>query len=425
MVPIDSNPIEKLSNWYWASFHDLQAKIEQSLVSTPADTLDALLIKLLASPRFAAPRIAVADLSAFNGMENDRKKIAAFGAYIHVHNIEPEMAIVLTFQKALERILRQRQDDADAWSRSPRLVLGISMGIKQLAQMGSIANLGKEVGQRVETYCRKPNGQIRDLILFAYASTLLTIDSDDLKKSLESVTQYILAQPVDGLGDRDVAAIMWGVDHLGAYLDPQLRSQLESRADECLVHLPNLQIQSFDAIDQAMTKSVLSGLATRFGTVGVMTALQKVEASLDCFSDLALAFSQRRKGKTTIEVEDEYDIQDILYVALKPSFPDLEREEPTPKDLGSNKRIDLVSASHKIVIELKIVRDKEHAHDVFDEIKIDVQSYHTHPACKELIFFIYDPSKLIQSSRQREREFTGPMEVRPGKLLNVTLRIRP
>ncbi len=425
MVPIDNNSTDKLNNWYWASFHDLQRKIEQSLLLTPADTLDALLTKLILSPHRTAQNTSIGDFSAFNGMESDRKKLAAFGAYIYIQNIEPDLDTAASFEKGLEKILRQRQDDSDAWSRSPRLVLGISMGIKQLAQNGSIANLGKEVGQRVETSCRKPNGQIRDLILLANALTLLTIDSDTRKKDLESTTQYILAQPIDGLGDRDVAAIMWGADNLGGYLDPQLRKQLESLADDCVARLPNLQVQSFDAIDNAMMKSFLTSLASRIGTSGITTGLQRIEAALDSFSDLVLALSQRRKGKATIQVEDEYDVQDILYVTLKPAFPDLEREEPTPKDLGANKRIDLVSAVYKIVIEIKIVRDQKHAQSIFDEIKVDLQSYHTHPSCKELWFFIYDPEKLIQSARQREKEFMGPMEVRPGKVLNVTLRIRP
>ena len=227
------------------------------------------------------------------------------------------------------------------------------------------------------------------------------------------------------MSERDAISIMWTAIALGSYLDPSLRNQLESRAEELSGRLPNLNTGAFDTVDWGMTKAVLDSVAVRVGTLGVTTALQKVEATINSFTDLALALAKRRKGKAVINVEDEYDVQDILYVGLKASFPDLEREDPTPKDMGASKRVDLLSAAHKIVVEVKMVRDQKHAQEVFDEIKIDVQSYHTHPACQELVIFVYDPQKLIPSALHKEKEFSGRMEIRTNRSLDVTLRIRP
>ncbi|MER3446073.1 MAG: hypothetical protein C4291_04200 [Candidatus Dadabacteria bacterium] len=41
------------------------------------------------------------------------------------------------------------------------------------------------------------------------------------------------------------------------------------------------------------------------------------------FDTSAKILASRRKGKQTISIEDEYDVQDILHCILKSRFPDI------------------------------------------------------------------------------------------------------
>jgi hypothetical protein len=120
----------------------------------------------------------------------------------------------------------------------------------------------------------------------------------------------------------------------------------------------------------------------------VVTALRSVAVS-------ARKLGDRGHGRPNVAVANEYDVQDLAELALRALFPDIEREDPTPKNAGSSKRVDLVIPSASIVIECKYVRDARHARTMADELKIDFESYHEHPACRDLFVYIYDPNNYI------------------------------
>jgi hypothetical protein len=110
----------------------------------------------------------------------------------------------------------------------------------------------------------------------------------------------------------------------------------------------------------------------------------------------ARRLSNRSQGRTDIPVENEYDVQDLAGVALRALFPDVEREDWTPRRAGMAKRIDLVIPSASTVVECKFVRDPRHARTIADELRIDFECYHDHRSCRELFVYIYDPENYIQ-----------------------------
>lgn len=103
----------------------------------------------------------------------------------------------------------------------------------------------------------------------------------------------------------------------------------------------------------------------------------------------------RRHGKSRIEFTDEYDIQDLFNSLLRPWVKDIRPEEYTPSYAGSSTRMDFLLYDHKIVCELKFVRDARHARKVGDELTIDIAHYRKHPDCKKLVAVIYDSKGLI------------------------------
>jgi hypothetical protein len=57
--------------------------------------------------------------------------------------------------------------------------------------------------------------------------------------------------------------------------------------------------------------------------------------------------------------------------------------------------MDFLLPAHKIVIEMKFVRDAAHAKRIGDELIVDVDHYRKHPACETL--FVYDPAHSIRN----------------------------
>jgi hypothetical protein len=149
-----------------------------------------------------------------------------------------------------------------------------------------------------------------------------------------------------------------------------------------------------------------------------------VSRVIENFHNVAKELEQRRKGKPIVSIEDEYDLQDLLYMVLKPYVADLRKEEYTPIHAGKSKRIDLTSKELYTVIELKCIREEAHAKNIGDELKIDIQSYPFHPYCRTIIFYIYDPQGKIKDPRMLIRDLSGKHTIK-GRDIEVKLFIKP
>ena len=105
----------------------------------------------------------------------------------------------------------------------------------------------------------------------------------------------------------------------------------------------------------------------------------------------------RRKDKPSLQFDNEYDVQDLIHLLLKPWIKDVRKEAYTPSYVGSSTRVDFLLADYDIVIEVKYVRDNTHAKKIGDELIIDIAHYRVLPQCKKLWIVIYDPMKHLQN----------------------------
>lgn len=107
---------------------------------------------------------------------------------------------------------------------------------------------------------------------------------------------------------------------------------------------------------------------------------------------------RRRKGKQAkfFAIEDEYDVQDLLFAALKPYVSDLACEVPVPKCAGDSGRIDFTSKSSGLGLEVKFAKDTSRARDIARECRERVFVYQGFPGIRRLIFFIYDPDRRLE-----------------------------
>ena len=103
----------------------------------------------------------------------------------------------------------------------------------------------------------------------------------------------------------------------------------------------------------------------------------------------------RYNNRNTIDVQDEYDVQDLLFAVLQLFFEDIRKEEWTPSYAGNCSRVDFLLKKEKIVIEVKKTRSSMKDKDLGEQLIIDIERYKVHPDCKQLICFVYDPEGRI------------------------------
>lgn len=128
---------------------------------------------------------------------------------------------------------------------------------------------------------------------------------------------------------------------------------------------------------------------------------------LDYFPVIARHLAKRKHNRPSYNIENEYDVQDLLYVSIRSVFEDARLEEWTPKHAGKSKRIDIVVPSAEVVIEVKCIRDENHCKMIGDEVKIDIESYHSHSSCKALLFLIFDPEGKIIDPAEIQNDLSG------------------
>jgi hypothetical protein len=106
----------------------------------------------------------------------------------------------------------------------------------------------------------------------------------------------------------------------------------------------------------------------------------------------------RHEQRPTLDVADEYDVQDLLHALLRLHFSDIRKEEWTPSYAGNSARMDFLLKTEEIVIELKMTRKGLKEKDLVDQLLVDIARYEEHPHCKVLVCFVYDPDGRIGNS---------------------------
>lgn len=134
--------------------------------------------------------------------------------------------------------------------------------------------------------------------------------------------------------------------------------------------------------------------------------LIKIEKICNRFHLVANQLRARYNDRVTLDVEDEYDVQDLLHAILKLEFDDIRPEEWTPSYAGKAARVDFLLKKEDIIIEVKKTRKGLTHKEVGDQLLIDIQRYQQHQNCKYLICFVYDPEGRIGNPKGIENDLT-------------------
>ena len=188
----------------------------------------------------------------------------------------------------------------------------------------------------------------------------------------------------------------------------QLRAQADARAARAgVVAATGPHYQAFQLAEDVTRQYILGPPGSGSPPADNADALAVVLACCEGFGDAVRILSSRHGGRPAFEVNDEYDVQDLLHAMLAPHFDDVQTEEWTPKIAGAGARVDLVLHQAEVLIETKMTRPTLRAPKLRDELHADMTTYTTHPHGRQLVILVYDPSALIAKPRAFERDIAS------------------
>ena len=118
------------------------------------------------------------------------------------------------------------------------------------------------------------------------------------------------------------------------------------------------------------------------------------------------ALGKRSKG-ITVELNDEYDLQSLFLISVKPWLPDLAREEVTVHYDGQDKSADFSLLDSQIVIEMKHVKDTKTKAAVAKTLSGLATFYKRNANVRELLFAVLVEPGLDLDDHKWEVDFSS------------------
>lgn len=123
------------------------------------------------------------------------------------------------------------------------------------------------------------------------------------------------------------------------------------------------------------------------------------------------------------DIENEYHVQNLLWAAMAPLFPDLDAEVYTTPVGQKTPRMDLTVPSMQLVVEVKFLRAGASFAKVVEEVAADASLYRADPRWRVLVPFVWDDSgrveehsKLVDGLRKLDMVHDAVVMPRPGKM---------
>ncbi|MEQ8635063.1 hypothetical protein [Gimesia maris] len=151
---------------------------------------------------------------------------------------------------------------------------------------------------------------------------------------------------------------------------------------------------------------------------------ESIISALNEFQECVRYLNTRRSTGAVLNLQSEADVQDAVYLMLRPWISDLISENPTGKVANRYSIKDFISASARTVIEIKFVRDSSHGKSISKEMHDDIEVYRHHYRCRTIVFFVYDPDSLIPDHQNLKNQIEEE-RVYAGKPLQCILIIKP
>ncbi len=221
--------------------------------------------------------------------------------------------------------------------------------------------------------------------------TLISMFNNGITSIQDAVTR--LKNVKDG---QEFSTLLSGIRNFLKTLDatPQCLMELEQRA----YYLVNeySEKETRNNLDAAV-KRVIEYLERLMTGSPADDRLLTVLDNYYLFLESLLERSPHRRGGiqkehlSGLKIQNEYDVQHLLYAYLKPLYP-LARAEVSEDTGYGTVRTD-ISLDSGHVIEVKCTRGSMQSKKLVEEIEADMVHYHA----EHIYFFIYDKEKIIEN----------------------------
>ncbi|WP_122604131.1 hypothetical protein [Pseudomonas viridiflava] len=160
---------------------------------------------------------------------------------------------------------------------------------------------------------------------------------------------------------------------------------LSRRSPEALVRLEELELKNhFSPREPLPPTREMLGVDNRLALI------------FKRFNAFVVSLNTRQRGKPSFEVNDEYDVQDLMLPLLQMEFGIVKREVWGPDIAGSASRVDFQLVDEGVLIEIKKTRGSLSDRELSNELIVDIIRYSAYDHINKIVFFIYDPETRIR-----------------------------
>lgn len=270
----------------------------------------------------------------------------------------------------------------------PVALLGVALGIQVLSSTTRLGSAGAEATATALT------PWVSDLLMCA-----LGLTADSWERGVVEAARY-LVEPTTA----SVARIGEAAPDLAAALCARALVPSEAVSERAAMDTVLALTYRSAGAERAATQRVAlrwlfratpAALPGRATVADVIAVLKGIERSLRRWRWEEKP-STRNAPLVQWAVNNEYHMQDLLWVVLAPLFPDLEDEENLPSLGQKHPRYDLGIPSLQLLIEAKFVRrgDTREFSDVIEQVAADASLYLRDPArYNRLVAVVWDDSR--------------------------------
>ena len=136
---------------------------------------------------------------------------------------------------------------------------------------------------------------------------------------------------------------------------------------------------------------------------GTLEILRRVCAR---FHLVARQLRLRKEYRPTLEINDEYDLQDLFYALLRLQFDEVGTEDWPPAYANGMRRTTYLLDWEKTAVVVKQTRSGLTTKDLAEQVAADKAHYAARPNGATLVCFIYDPEGRVGNPRGLEADLT-------------------
>jgi hypothetical protein len=259
---------------------------------------------------------------------------------------------------------------------------------------------------------------VYDVALDIRQASQMVADDDIVIPLWQPIIKFSMLMPMDSIGMRDrYCEFRWhatgmlkkhSVIHNYELLqgthrwDSRLRIDVDFKSLNEFVKVMDAEYEQRSKQKIAVDNSADIAAASPF-----RDPVEKVRRLLLRFHAVVVQLRKRHDQRHTLDVTDEYDVQDLLRALLFLQFDDVRPEEWTPSYAGKASRVDFLLKAEKIVIEIKKTRQGLGGKEIGDELILDTARYAKLPDCSVLVCMVYDPENRITNPGGLEADLSG------------------